>query len=580
MDQARAEVVACAQRIAEAHPETNRKFSATMLPVWRGHLGAQQLLRTPLQILMAVCLLLFLIVGANVANLQLARAAMRRKEFSIRLALGARPRRLVRQLLTESLLLAAAGAAGGTLLAMWGRQALVWLLPPTNLPVEIGSKTMNWHMLAFVVLLCVAAAVLTGLAPAFHSVRASLNERLREGSRGSTLGAGARRTRSLLVVSEVALAMVALVGTGVLVRHFYEARTLDPGMDAHNVVYTKYYVETFCRTTAERRQFCVRLTERLRAMPGVTAVSYTNFVPLEFGEGPDTEVAVEGYAPASGESMHTINSSVSPGYFNLLGIPLLEGRDFREQDERETAPVMIVNQSFAGRFFGKGQVLGRKVRADGRTFTVIGLVRDSKYRQLTEGRTPSFYTACRQVSGGEFWMAFFVRTAGPGGGAAAALAREAAAVNPATRGSGFVPYQDLIGGALYSQRVAATLVGVVGMIALLLSSIGLYSVLAFAVSQRTHEFGIRIALGARSRHVLSNMLGQGMGLTLAGLGAGTLSALVVLKVSSAFLPKLRTYDLAIFAGSILLLSLLGFLASYLPARRATRVNPVVALRQE
>jgi predicted permease len=382
------------------------------------------------------------------------------------------------------------------------------------------------------------------------------------------------------VVSEVALAMVAVVGTGVLVRNFYNARTLDPGMDAHNVVCAKYYVETLCRTREQRRQFCVRLAGRLRGMPGVAAVSYSSSVPLEFGESQDAEVVVEGYTPAAGEAMRMTNSSVSPGYFNLLGIPLLEGRDFREQDDRETAPVMIVNQSFARRFFRNRHVLGRKVRALGRSFTVIGLARDSKYRRLTEGGTPFFYTACRQLSGGEFWMAFFVRTNRPDGGAAAAFARQAAAVSPATRGTDFVPYQDSIDAALYPQRVAATLVGVVGAISLVLASIGLYRVLAFAVSRRAHEFGIRIALGARSWHVFSTMLRQGMVLTLAGLGAGTLSALLILKASSAFLPALRTDDPAIFAGSILLLSLVGFLASYLPARRATKVDPVVALRQE
>ncbi len=577
MKQANAEVTACARRMSEAHPETNRAFSAILQPVWRGHLGAQQLLRTPLQVLMAVCLLLFLIVGANVANLQLARAALRHKEFNIRLALGARPRRLIRQLLTESLLLASAGAAGGILLALWGDQALMWLLPPTNLPIEFGSTT-NWHILAFVVLLCVAAAVLTGLAPALHSVRTSLNEHLNEGSRGSTPGASARRTRSLLVIAEVALAMVALVGTGVLVSNFHSARTLDSGMDARHVACAKYYVETFCRTREERRQFCVRLADRLREMPGVAAVSYSNFVPLEFGEGQDGDIAAEGYVPAAGESMRVISSSVSPGYFNVLGIPLLEGRDFREQDDRGTEPVVIVNQSFAQRFFGNQHAVGRKVRAGGQSFTVVGVVRDSKYRRLTEGRTPIFYMACRQTSGGEFWMAFFVRTTGPA--MPAALARAAAAVNPATRGSEFVPYQEWIGAAIYPQRVAATLVGVVGVISLLLSSIGLYSVLAFAVNQRTHEFGIRIALGAQSRHVFSTMLRQGMTLTLAGLGAGTLGAGVVLKVSAAFLPKLRTDDPAIFGGAILILSLVGFLASYLPARRATKVDPMVALRQE
>ena len=579
MERARAEVVACAQRMAEAHPETNRAFSATLVPVARGHLGAHHLLRTPLQILMAVCLVMFLIVAANVTNLQLARASARQKEFSIRVALGARPTRLFRQLLTESLLLAAMGAAAGALLAMWCGQALVWLLPPINMPIEFGSTT-NWHMLTFTILICMAAAVLTGVAPALQSMRASVSEGLNESSRGSTSGPGAGGTRSLLVVAEVALAMVALVGTGVLVRSFYSARAIDPGMDAHNVACAKYYVETFCRTGEARRQFCQRLTERLRGLPGVEGVSYSNFVPVEIGDSSDTEVGVEGYVPAVGEPMRVLNSSVSPGYFNLLRIPLLEGRDFSEQDDRGTAPVMIVNQAFRQRFFATGPVLGRKVRAEGQLFTVIGLARDTKYRRLTEGTTPYFYTSSRQFSGGEFWMAFFVRTARPLEGMLGALGREAATVNPATRGSAYIPYQNFFEAALYSQRVAAALVGAVGAISLALSAIGLYSVLTFAARQRTHEFGIRIALGGRSWHVLSMMLREGMILTVAGLGAGTLIALVVLRASSALLPKLRSDDAAVFCGSILLLSLVALLASYLPARRVTKINPVVALRHE
>lgn len=579
MEQARAEVAALARRLAESHPETNRAFSATLLPIWKGHLGAQQILRTPLQILMAVCLVLFLIVAANVTNLQLARAAARQKEFSIRMALGAQPTRLVRQLLTESLALAAMGAAAGALLAMWCGQALMWLAPPTGFPMGLDTRA-NWHMLAFIILMSMAAAVLTGVAPAFYSMRTGMMEELNESSRGSTSGRGAGRTRSLLVVSEVALAMVALVGTGVLIRSFYNARALNPGMDTRNVACAKYYVETFCRTGAERRQFCLRLAERLRTVPGVSAVSYANFVPLEYGEGPETEVAVEGYVPAAGEPMRVVNSSVSPGYFDVMKIPFLEGRDFSARDDVNTAPVMIVNQEFQRRYFAGGPAVGHKVRAEGASFTVVGLVRDAKYRRLTEAATPCFYTASRQTSGGEFWMAFFVRTTRPWEGVAPALDREAAAVNPATRGSAFLGYQAWIGAALYPQRVAATLVGLVGAISLLLSAIGLYSVLTFAARQRTHEFGIRIALGGRPWHVLSTMLRQGMTLTLAGLGAGTLAALVVLKASSAFLPKVSSHDPAVFGGSILVLSVVAFLASYLPARRATKVDPMVTLRHE
>lgn len=577
IDQARAEAAAAARRIAEAHPDTNRDVSATVLPVAQGHVGAQQLLRTPLRVLMAVCLVLFLIVAVNVTNLQVARAAERQKEFSIRLALGVRPARLVRQLLTESLLLAAMGAAGGVLLSVWCGQALGWLLPPVGVPFD---STTNWRMLPFAIVLCVAAALLTGAAPAMHSLRASLMANLKDSSRGSTAGPAAGRMRSLLVVSEVALATVALVGTGVFVRSFSHARTLQTGMDVGNVACVKYYVETFCRSGPERLQFFRRLRQRLHAVPGVEAVSYANYIPLEFGDGPDSEVSVDGYVPAPGEFVRALRSSVSPDYFTVLRIPLLEGRDFREQDGPDAAPVAVVNQAFQRRYFGAGPAVGRTVRAAGRTFTVIGLVRDSKYRRLTEAPAPYLYSASSQMSGGEFWMAFFVRTNQPVDTLTAALRRQAAEVNPATGGSNFVPYQDWVGAALYPERVTATLVGVVGAICLVLSAIGLYSVLTFAVKQRTHEFGIRIALGGQPGQVLAIMLRRGMSLTLVGLGAGTLLALASLKVAAAFLPKLTIGDSLVFATSAALLSLVALLASYLPARRATRVDPMVALRHD
>jgi ABC-type antimicrobial peptide transport system permease subunit len=241
---------------------------------------------------------------------------------------------------------------------------------------------------------------------------------------------------------------------------------------------------------------------------------------------------------------------------------------------------MIVNQTFAQRYFGKGPAVGRKVQAYGRSITVVGMVRDMKYHRLTESAAPYFYTPVRQTSGGEFWMAVFVRTSGPARNAIALLEREAAQVNPATRASAFVPYEEWIGSALYAQRVAATLLGVIGGVALLLSAIGLYSVLAFAVSQRTQEFGIRIALGALPRHVLGVMLRQGLGLVLAGLAAGSVIAFGLMRLAAAVVPALKIDDVSVFAGAILLLTLVGLLASYLPALRATRVDPVVALRRE
>jgi len=579
VDQTRAEVEAAARRIAEASPASSRGFSATVLPIWKGHNGAQAVLRAPLEILMAVCLVLFLIVGANVASLQLARGVMRQKEFSIRLALGARPRRLVRQLLTESLIPAAAGAAGGTMLALWLGDALFWLLPATNLPVQCSLK-LNWHILAFTILMCVAATVLTGLIPALHSARTSVNEYLKEGSRGSTAGGGVRRTRTLLVICEVSLAVVAMVGTGLFVRSFYRLRQIDTGMELSHAAYAKYYVETFCRTPQERGEFCRRLADRLRAAPGVTAVGYADAIPLEVGDRGDSQLEVEGYTPARGEMVRSDSSTISPGYLGALQIPLLEGRDFREQDDRGK-PVMIVNQTFAQRYFGGGPALGRRVRgAGGPWVTVIGVVRDAKYRRITDGPAPYFYTDYRQGPGSQFWMAFFVRTTQPVESMTQILDREAATVNPETRGSRFAPYAVEAAAALYAERVAATLLGVIGGISILLAAIGLYSVLAFLVGQRTHEFGIRIALGARARHVLFPMLRQGMGLTVAGLGAGTLLALGAMRFAQAVLPKVDTGDPLVFAAAAAVLMLVALPAILLPARRATKVDPVVALRRE
>ena len=263
-----------------------------------------------------------------------------------------------------------------------------------------------------------------------------------------------------------------------------------------------------------------------------------------------------------------------------MSIPLLEGRDFSPQDERGTAPVAIVNQSFQKRFFGSGPVLGRKIHAEGQVFAIIGLVRDSKYRRLTEGSTPCFYIASRQFLNDDFWTAFFVRTNRPLGNMLGVLGREAAAINPATRGSAFLPYENWLEAALYTQRAAALLVGAVGLVSLLLSAIGLYSVLTFALKQRTHEFGIRLALGGSSWQVISTMLRQGMALTLAGLASGLVLSAVLLKFASTILPTERSGGAEVFASAMVLLSLVAFLASYLPGRRAAQLDPMTALRDE
>jgi putative ABC transport system permease protein len=578
LEQANAEVVAFSRRLSEQSPRTSGGFRASLMPVWKAHVGMQTMLLRPLRILMAVCFVLFLIVGANVANLQFARATARRRELSVRMALGAGRRRLVRQLLTESLLLAALGGVAGIALSAWLGRSLLWMLPPIAFPVEFGFR-LNADILGFTALLCCTGSLLTGLAPALHSVTSGLVEGLKEGGRSGTSGAAQNRTRSLLVVSEVALALVALVGTALFARSFQNARAIPPGFDARNVLFAKYHLDTFCSSADDRARFCLRLRDRISALPGIADVSFANVVPLEIGTGSFSNIGVEGYVPGPSEQMSVSSAPIAPRFFDTLRIPVLEGRDFTERDDRNSPPVVIVNQTFARRYFGGASPVGRRIRVDGVWSTVAGLVRDSKYHNLTEPPTPYLYLPYRQTHGGEFWTAFFIRTVGPARASIAAIHREAAALNPDAGVSEVLEFKEMVSFSLYAQKVAAALLSVLGAVSLLLAALGLYSVLAYAVSQRQHEFGIRLALGAEPSHVVGLVLRRGLALTAAGIAVGAVLAIAAMRLAAGLLVGVNPGDPAAIAGSALFLGTIALVASYLPARRATKVDPMVALRE-
>jgi predicted permease len=579
LGQANAEVEACARRVAEQSPRTSAGFHASLMPVWKGHIGMQSVLLAPLRILMAVCFVVFLIVGANVSNLQLARATARRREFSVRMALGAGRWRVVRQLLTESLLLAAMGALAAIPLAGWLGSSLLWILPPIGYPVDFDFS-MNADTLAFTVLLCCAGSLLTGLAPAVHSVKRDLMEALKEGGRSGTSGAAQNRTRGLLVVSEVALALVALVGTALFARSFQNARSIDPGFDAGHVLFAQYHLDTFCQNPEQRAQFCYRLRDRIRELSGITAVSFANSVPLAIGTGQRSGIQVEGYAPGRDEQMSVSSATVAPGFFDALRIPVLEGRDFTERDDPGAAPVAIVNQTFAARYFRGGNPVGRRVMVDGVWSTVAGLVKDSKYYRLTEPPTPYIYVPYLQRHSSEFWTAFFIRTVGPPRASAGAVRSEAAAIEPNAGVAEVVEFQETVAGSLYAQKVEAALLSVLGAVSLLLAALGLYSVLAYSVSQRGHEFGIRLALGAAPSDVVLLVLRQGMALTVAGLVIGSVLAVAAARMAAGLLVGFNPGDPPVaIAGAALFLGAVALLASYVPARRATKADPMVTLRE-
>ena len=582
IEQARAEVAALGKRLATIYPASNRGVDLTVTPLWRGHLGAQGMLLQPLRILMALSLLLLLIVCANVANLLLARAVSRQRELGIRLAMGARRSRLVAQLLIETLLLAAGGAVAGVTLVLWIGPLLQLFSPNIDIPLDLGGG-LNLPTFGFTLLIATLAALLSGMAPALIAVRSNLNETLKEGGRSAGAGSGSHRLRGLLVVAEMALAMVALIGAGLFYRSFQNASGIQPGFDRTNISVSQFYLSYAGYSAEEQRDFCRTLRERLESKPGVVGVTYSDVIPMSTASGagftPWHQIDVEGYVPAPNEQMMIHRATVAPGYFSLLGIQMLEGRDFTERDSAGAPIVIVVNQTFATRFFNGGNPIGRKVRCEGHEATVVGLVKDSKYHTPIEGPTPFFYIPFRQWFKPGLNFAVFVKTVGDPSRMTPVLRQEALALNQDA-----VFNTQLLSEAttrsLFAQRVAASLLGVVGGISLLLAAIGLFSVMSYAVSQRTQEIGIRMALGARRGDVLGLVLWQGLRLIVPGLVAGSVIAFVTARIVGGLLVNVKAFDPLTFAASAAFLALVAALATYVPALRATRVDPMVALRNE
>jgi predicted permease len=578
IEQARAEAAATARNFASEYPQTNRLVQATVLPLWEMHTGAPELLLGPLRILMAVSVVVLLIVCANVANLLLARTISRRRELAVRLALGAGRARLARQLLTETFVLAGAGALAALPIASWMADSLPLLVPNVGASVAVGF-TLNARVLGFTVLVCVVTALVAGAAPALLSLREDVNETLKSGGRSGMAGAGSHRARGMLVVAEVALATVALVGAGLFVRSFHNARQVDPGFDRKNVLLARFYRRSSAYSNQEIQQFFVRLSERLQTSPGVRDVSYSDFAPLGSSAGPYSPVEVEGYAPGRDEPMSVNRSLTAPGYFRVLRIPLLAGRDFNRADDERSAPVVIVNETFARRFFRGADPLGRRIRCWGQWQTIVGLARDTKHYDPVGPALAHFYLPIQQrYSGLDAYL--FIRTDGDPTRALASLRREVAAAGPDAGAYHAMTLMDWTEITLLPQKVAASLLGVLGLISLALAAVGLYSVMSYAVTQRTQEIGVRMALGAQPREVLLTVLRLGMGLTAAGLALGFAGAFAVTRLAASMLVNVSPADPATFGGVALFLAAIAFLATFLPAWRATKVDPMVALRWE
>jgi macrolide transport system ATP-binding/permease protein len=575
--QAQAEMSTLAADFQKEYPLTEKNVGIFVTPVWGAHYGVQDFLRSVLGFLMIVAVLVLLIACVNVANLLLARATSREREIAIRAAMGASRKRLIRQLLIESLLLASAGGACGIFLALWGVNLLALFMPPMHLPIGLPLG-VDGAVLVFTLILSIVTGIVFGLAPAWHGSRIDLTQSLKEGGRKSGASAGSHRLRDVLVVSEIALATVLLVGAGLMGRSLRNAERTSPGFNPGNVTLAAFDLRASGYSDEQAQNYFDRLVERIRATAGMESASMEQFVPLWFTGRSYTGTQIEGYTPTPGEDMGIDCNVVGADYFRAFQIPLVSGRDFSEQDRADAPKTVIVNQSMADRFWPGKIALGHRVRIQGEWRTVVGVAHDIKYHRMNEEPRSFIYLPSLQTGGTE--TNILVRSEMPTSAVISAVRAAAQSIDPKVLPLETDDLEGLLHISLFANRVAATLASVLGMLGTVLAALGVFGVLSYSVSQRFREIGIRMALGAQATDVLRLVVGHGLRLAAIGAAVGAVASLVMSRWMSSLLFGVSATDPVTFAAAVLLITLAASLAAYIPARRALRVDPMVALRYE
>jgi len=567
-------------RLAKDFPQAN-EGRGVMLIAARDRLVGN--LRKPLLVLLGAVAFVLLIACANVANLFLAKAAARSREVAIRLALGAGRWRVVRQLLTESLIVAVLGGVAGLLVALWSVELLASSLP-ISLP-RFAAVRIDPRVLAFTSLVSIVTGMLMGLVPAIQAAKTSLNEALKESSK--TAGGGrSSRARGALVVAEIALALMLMIGAGLMLRSFQRMLSTDLGFKPDHLVTLRFDVPNQKYQGAERTALSQRLVERLQAVPGVESVGATFVDPFIFN-GINLAFSIEGKPPVAAAERDTVYyHNISPNYFHTMGIPLTAGRDFTINDHLQSPEVLIVSASFARRYWPNEDPLGKRVKfgpenSTAPWMTVVGVASNMKFRTLRqdESAEPVIYTPLLQneviVS-----LNMIVRTKVDPASMLATLRREVQAFDPDIPVYSLSTLESRLRDQTAETRSYLLLLGLFALLALLLSAIGIYGVTAYTVTQRTHEIGIRVALGAQTRDVLRLVIGQGMGLVLTGVVIGLVAAFALTRLLATLVFDVSVTDPLTFIVISLLLASVALLACYIPARRATKVDPMMALHYE
>ena len=581
-EQAQTEMDAITRRLEQTYPDSNRNRGARVTPLHEQIFGSLQL---TLWILLGAVGCVLLVACANVANLQLQRAAGRAPEMAVRLALGATSRRLILQLLTESLLMAFIGGALGILIALWSVDFLIRLSPvafPSFVKLSVDARVLGFSLLASAL-----TGAMSGLAPALQAARPELNETLKAGGRNAAGGLGRNRLLNSMVVSEIALALALLIGAGLMIRSLQRLQAVDPGFNSERLLTMQVSLPSQRYTRDQMVAFGQQLRERLLALPGAQSVALASDLPLcgSTSAGP-VELEGQTLAPA-GDEIRMYRHRVTPGFFSTLGIPLVKGRDFTDADHPKAPGVVIISEAMARRYWPNEGPIGKRLREDSHGvstpdpwLTIVGVAAEVKYRGLPQNPNadPDVYFPLQQAPNRDLFLA--VRSGVDPDGLVTAARGALQKLDPDLPAYNVTTMAERVAEQTTQSRFSAWLLGVFGALAMALAAIGIYSVMAYAVEQRSREIGVRVALGARAGDVLKMVIGQGMRLALAGVALGLGAALALTQLMKRLLFGVGAADPLTYAALALLLTLVALMACYVPARRATKVDPIVALRTE
>jgi len=576
--QAQQELSAVASRLEKDYPLTNRGRSVQLWPLWATPFNNAGTLLPTLSITLVVVLCVLLIACANVGNLLLVRSFSRRHEMTVRAAIGAGRGRLLKQLLTEGLILSGLGAAGGLAVAYWSRHALVLLFPARAGVSMYLPGDLDWRVLALTAGVGLLSTLLLGLFPAVQTSKIDLATALKSEMAGVVGGQGKSWARSALVVLQVSLSFVLLVGTALLVQSLQKIRTTNPGFSTDRVLTTAVDLVSAGYDVPRAKTFQDELLDRVVALPGVESAAFARVTPLGYGAYSSSPIAVDGYNVPPEEEPVVEYNEVGPAYFATMGIPVVSGREFNRSDDESGALVAVVNETMVTQFWRGKNPLGQRVQVKGRWMTIVGVAKDSKYQSMRDQSKPFFYVPRRQNFA--IGASLNIRTPLNPRTIGDELAREVQSLDGNLALYEVITLQEQVDRSTSPQKVAVTLLAVLGGLALSLAAIGLYGVMSYAVSQSTRELGLRMALGARASDLLRLVMVQGLALTAAGVLLGLAAALLLTRLLGTYLYRVSPHDPRAFVVALAVMLATAIAASCLPAWRATRIDPMRALRQE